>query len=81
MASAYKCDRCGKLYSGPDRSVQITDGGNYISSIRYGNGNWACNSKDLCPDCARDFAIWWVHPNISIQCMLNEIESETQQKE
>lgn len=81
MASAYKCDRCGRLYSDPDTSVHIIGGGNYISAIAYGNKNWSSNSKDLCPDCARDFAVWWEHSNISAQYMLSKIESEMQQKE
>lgn len=80
MATAYKCDRCGRLYSGPDSSVRIIGGGNYISSIRYGNNNWSSNSKDLCPDCARDFAVWWEHSNISACYMLDKMTAEMARK-
>lgn len=80
MAYAYKCDRCGELYPNPDSSVQMVNGGNYISSICYGNRNWNCNSKDLCPDCARDFVVWWEHSNISASYMLDKMAAETARK-
>ena len=74
MARAYECDRCGRLYSTPDYSIRITGCGNYISSICYGNNSWLSDKKDLCPDCIRDFVVWWEHSNISAQYMLNKIK-------
>lgn len=77
MASAFKCDRCGKLYSEPDTNTKIRKGSNtYISNLWIGNGNWDTGAKDICPDCARDFLVWWQHSNISAQYELQRIKDD-----
>lgn len=77
MASAFKCDRCGKLYSEPDTNTKIGKGSNtYISNLWIGNGNWDTGAKDICPNCARDFKIWWEHSNLSASYQLEQIERE-----
>lgn len=76
MAKAFKCDRCGELYSDPDASIKIKDGGNFLSCICYGNRTWLSDTKDLCPNCARDFKIWWEHSNLSASAQLKQIEKE-----
>ena len=83
MAAAYKCDRCGRLYQNADKSIKFRTGSNtYISNLWIGNtASWDSGPQDICPDCARDFLVWWEHSNISAQYMLSKIESEMQQKE
>ena len=77
MASAFKCDRCGKLYSQPDTSTKIGKGSNtYISNLWISNVNWSTSAKDICPDCARDFLVWWQHSNISAQYELQKIKDD-----
>lgn len=77
MASAFKCDRCGELYDKIDHDIKFTEKeGTYISNLCAGNRDWNSGPKDLCPNCARDFKIWWEHSNISAQYQLAKIASE-----
>lgn len=76
MAKAYKCDRCGELYSQPDPTIIIPRKGIMLSVICYGTQNWLSDTQDLCPNCARDFLVWWEHSNISAQYQLDKIISE-----
>lgn len=78
MASAFRCDRCGCLYPSADRSIKFLKGSNtYISNLWIGNTEcWDSGPKDICPDCARDFLVWWEHSNISAQYQLDKITSE-----
>lgn len=77
MASAFMCDRCGRYYSEIDTSTRIGKGSEtYISNLSIGNRNWDTGAKDICPDCARDFLVWWQHSNISAQYQLAKITSE-----
>lgn len=61
MASAYKCDRCGVLYSEPSEEFKLIDKrtNTYISKIWLGNSNWDSGGKDLCPKCAEQLYSWW----------------------
>ena len=78
MANAFKCDRCGCLYPNTDKSIKFRTGSNtYISNLWIGNKeNWDSGPKDICPNCARDFLVWWEHSNISAQYQLDKIISE-----
>ena len=78
MASAFKCDRCGRLYPAADKSIKFRTGSNtYISALWIGNTDcWDSGPKDICPDCAKDFLVWWEHSNISAQHQLDKIISE-----
>lgn len=78
MASAFKCDRCGCLYPGADKSIKFRTGSNtYISTLWIGNtDSWDSGPKDICPDCARDFLCWWEHSNISAQYELRRIRDD-----
>lgn len=76
MAKAYKCDRCGELYSEPPENVKIDSAGP-VTSVYFGDlGNWTSSKKDLCPRCAVDFKIWFEHSNISAQYELQRIEDD-----
>ena len=77
MASAFKCDRCGCLYPGPDKSIKFRAGSNtYISKLWIGNENWDSGSQDICPDCARDFLCWWENSDISALAQLDKVTLE-----
>lgn len=77
MASAFKCDRCGSLYDKFDYDIKFTESkGTYISNLCAGNKNWNSGPKDLCPDCARDFLVWWEHPDLSVTQQLDQITLE-----
>ena len=82
MASAFKCDRCGCLYSERDKSIKFrTDSNTYISNLWIGNTeSWDSGPKDLCPDCARDFLVWWEHPDLSVTQQLDQITLENIRK-
>lgn len=76
MAKAYKCDRCGELYSEPPENVKIDSAGP-ITSVYFGDlGNWTSSKKDLCPRCAVDFKTWFEHSNLSASYQLEQIEQE-----
>lgn len=62
MASARKCDRCGKLYEHYDRKVDGMDI-NGISLVESGEfcGSHTQKTKmyiDLCPECLTQLAEW-----------------------
>lgn len=81
MASAFKCDRCGSYYSEVNTSTRIGKGSDtYISNLWIGNSNWDTGPKDICPDCARDFLVWWEHSNISATYQLDQITLESIRK-
>jgi len=71
MASAYKCDRCGKLYESYDKNLNpIKDHTyDYILEIRK---KWQYSCKrdecfDLCPNCYKKLANF-------IECYMTESE-------
>lgn len=52
MSTAYKCDRCGKLYEGFLPRFETADRAyHYIEIINDGSSK----VLDLCPDCIRAF--------------------------
>ena len=80
MARAFKCDRCGELYSNPLTDISIIAlNAVYpsVTCIYYGrSGNWTSDRQDLCPKCMQDLKVWWEHSNISAQHQLDKIISE-----
>ncbi|MBO7450230.1 MAG: hypothetical protein J6U54_07640 [Clostridiales bacterium] len=61
MSIAYKCDRCGKLYSEKPQNY------NYKPMILTcsTNGNRHDHSADLCNECFDSFMEWWDKPTIN----------------
>ena len=60
MASARKCDRCGKYYTGKD-SPEIRFFADNADSFRTAHiyDEYACDYVDLCPECVSEFNTWW----------------------
>lgn len=58
MATAYKCDRCGKFY---DEELQKYP---YNPMIFICSGNVCDHSADLCEACYESFMVWWNKPTV-----------------
>lgn len=58
MAKAKKCDRCGKLYEVYTVNG-LPDDLRKISTITTGNDNADNISRDLCPECMKEFIDWY----------------------
>lgn len=50
MSTAYKCDRCARLYEKPLRA----EIGHRTIADRYGN------FFDICPECNTELNAWWI---------------------
>lgn len=73
MASAFKCDRCGSLYS--ERSIKPClngKNGPTVQVIEVGTPNYG-KKFDLCESCAQDLVIWLEHFNISAESHTRDV--------
>lgn len=52
MGSAYKCDRCGKLY---EKTAAVLKRKFKISKME----EYRCKQMDLCESCMKSLAKWW----------------------
>ena len=64
MANAYKCDRCGLLFSKRPSEICLTKSAISIQQICYEDQNNRSPAFDLCEDCAISFVSWWNRANI-----------------
>lgn len=52
MGSAYKCDRCGRLY---EKSIVISKKRFKLSKL----DDYRCKQMDLCESCLKSLCKWW----------------------
>lgn len=66
MASAYKCDVCGKLFDMNEASAFISDKNNKCVQTTY---EWLIDmGKDFCPSCKIAFWNWIKERRASMVC-------------
>lgn len=67
----YHCDRCKRIFELRESQYVMTETME-IGWFKYTNGSGSKNSSqgrrwenldhDLCPDCTKDFLVWWKNP-------------------
>ena len=63
MASAKKCDRCGKFFEGRfDTCIELTTYDNMNRNVEFDCG--LLPDLDLCPDCVESFKHWWANETV-----------------
>ena len=66
MARAYECDVCGRIYKGVSEiQISLSKGLElvlrFVLGIKFSPENEEAPTyiKDLCPECAKGFTIWY----------------------
>lgn len=66
MAKAYECDVCGKIYKGVSEiQISLSQGLEmvlrFVLGLKFSPENEEAPTyiKDLCPECAKSFTIWY----------------------
>lgn len=66
MARAYKCDVCGRIFEGISTLQIILNKGletvlRFVLGVKFSPENEEAQTyiKDLCPDCAKGFTVWY----------------------
>lgn len=83
MSIACKCERCGIFYE-PNRNDEVCVPAQIspltFNTITLNHKDYQKDSItyvgfsriDICPACARSFAMWWTNPDIAIDSVRNE---------
>lgn len=66
--TAFKCDRCGKLFavrpSGKEHSFDRPEDST-VQRIGWGTEVYLTPPKDLCDECSASFVLWWKEPALA----------------